>query len=218
MEYKLQSGRWILAEDAQNMICPCIYDVILDYSGGLATVCLDGRWMTVDKQGRIGKFAIVAAERKEKGPLFRIVDEQGRGDVLRYEDFIDALDVLLERCGAQEDNDEEACLREGFEGTQSGGECCTIDHEKNLLIPGIHGCSFPISEEYLAALEKSCAYSAKAGENKWGLVDAKSHMPILPFEYEDLNMVDRHLVKVKKNGKWGIVDARISAYRSCGEM
>lgn len=228
MENKLKSGRWELANDAQYMICPCIYDHVLPYSGDYAPVCLNGKWGTVDRQGRSavpaeygfvcgvrGDLAVVLIERKGKPPLYRIVDANGRGNALRYMLLDDALEALEDMCGAHAAAYEaDARAADGFEGAQIDGEGYTIDVRGGLLIPSLHGCSVPLGDAYFAALEKGRNYSAM-DKNRWGLVDAQTHRPILPFLYEDINMVDAHLVKVKMKGKWGIADARVPAYRAC---
>lgn len=215
----VQMARWTLDESMPNLICPCVYDAVYSI-GKYILVCLDGKWGTLDKLGRtaipaeyayipwsIGDYAVAVTFEEE----FLIVDSRGQAAPERYAGVGEAMRTLE----AMQDHLCEDAQDEG-DGSAPGRyrnvlHRYTYDIQNQLMIPCLHGETVPLTDEYQAALEKGRKYSVRA-DNLWGLIESQSGRPILPFAYEDVNMIDRHLVKIKSHGKWGIADARISAF------
>jgi len=216
---KSKMAQWALDENMPNLICPCVYDAVYSI-GKYILVCLDGKWGTLDKLGRtaipaeyayipwsIGDYAVAVTFEEE----FLIVDAHGQHSSERYASVWEAMRALE----AMKDHHSEDDQDEGDDFTPDRYRNVlrrfTYDVQNRLLIPCLHEETVHLSDEYQAALEKGRKYSIRA-DNRWGLIESRSGRPILPFAYEDINLIGRHLVKIKSEGKWGIADARISAF------
>lgn len=212
-------AQWTLDDSMPNLICPCVYDAVHSI-GKYILVCLDGKWGTLDQMGRIaipaeyayipwsvGDYAVAVTFEEE----FLIVDTHGQCGSEHYASVWEAMRAL---------EDMPDCHSESLkvEDDQSASDRYrnvlrrfTYDIRNQLLLPCLHGETVHLSDEYQAALEKGRKYSVRE-DNRWGLIESRSGRPILPFAYEDINLIDRHLVKIRSGGKWGIADARISAF------
>lgn len=203
-------------KDPPNIVCPCIYDAVHPFDN-YVLICLNGKWGTLDKTGKtaipaeyayipwiVGDHAVVITlDRK-----YLIVDAHGQSGPECYPCVDAAITALEERETSHPSN------RQKENNDPIPDHARAMPHRSSRLppmAPANHGLSVHLTDEYEAALEEGAQYCAHH-TNRWGLIDSGSGRLILPFLYEDINMIDRYLVKIKLNGKWGIADARLSAF------
>jgi len=235
MNNVISIGTWELAREERNVVFPCIFDEVLGFYGGLSYVCLDGYWGMADEAGNIVlpceyDITIIISDEEiasgvdadVKKRINLIKEEYAARCEMPYRPDDMGLRAVCEDglWGYADDKGivippqftAASPVEDGFACVETGGRAMTLDITGGRLIPHVHGFSFYLTEEYAVATKEPGYNAHPEYRERWGVISRKTGRPIVPFEYTDLNIAGRHMIRVKRNGKWGIIDARIPAY------
>ncbi len=217
-EYTIDGRKGFVDSVTGEILVPCSYDDVGNFSEGLCIVKKNSKWGFIDKFGKevitciydrvwsfseglapvmkSGKWGFIDKFGKEVIPcIYDGVEGFSRGLALVWKNgkfgFIDKFGKEVVPCIY----DYIGIFYEGLANVKKNGKRGIIDKSGKEVIPCIYDSNI-VFREGLASVEKN---------GKWGFID-KSGKEVTPCIYDYIRSSRGCLASVKKNGKWGIID------------
>ena len=169
----------------QEVVIPCRYDQVRSFWNGLAFVCVDGKWGSVDKSGKevipckyddLSNEFIGGLVRVELAGRYGFVDNSGKEVVPCIYDWAFSFE-------------------DGLAGVRLAGKWGFIDTSGKEVVP----CKYDDANSFSDGL----ASVKLAG--KWGFIDTSGQEKI-PFIYDSAGSFSDGLAIVRLAGRYGFVD------------
>ncbi|MDE7414248.1 MAG: WG repeat-containing protein [Muribaculaceae bacterium] len=179
----LQQGE-ISQEFVNNM--PKDYNKLENFSEGLASIMIGGKYGFIDKSGKLvipAKYSVLDSfsedlARVEIGGKWGFVDKSGKLIIPAEYNYADS-------------------FSDGLAIVKIGGKWGVIDKSGKLVIPAKYDNAGDFSEGLA---------DVKIGE-KWGFINKRGKL-VIPAKYDYVSDFSDGLARVEIGGKWGFIDKR----------
>ena len=184
-EYTIDGRKGFVDSVTGEILVPCSYDDVGNFSEGLCIVKKNGKWGFIDMTGKEVIPCIYDGAREfreflapvRKNGKYGFIDWSGKEVIPCIYDFVFG-------------------FREGLASVEKNGKWGIIDKSGKEVIPCIYDNSGIVFREGLASVKKN---------GKWGIID-ESGKEVVPYIYDFVFEFREGLASVRKNGKWGIID------------
>ena len=191
------SGNICIEDDGELIAIPEQYDEVKEFHEGIASVCKDGQWGAIDRQGKeiveckyqwisnCNRGFVIAQPHKQNYPATNhVYSKDGH--------------LLFERDG------EIRILSEELLEVSFGKDRTRLNREGKIIVTQNEE-DVVLEEQYDAADAFQDGYCHVMKNDGWGMIDSNQEL-VIPCEYDEVTYYINGYCRIKVGGKWGLVN------------